>query len=428
MKTAKSKTTKKQKKQPIEKVTIGGHSVFIYNSPTRKNGKEYPGYTLAWTANESRQRKFYSNLERARTEAKAKAKQLGGGGAHLTNLSIQQVSEYQAAIKALRGYPAASLIQVVSEWTTCMDRLNGVGSLLAASESYVSALAKIQRPDISISNLAVEFLEAKKRGGLSERYTTECRLVLKKFKDAFRCNIAGVTTCDLQAYIDRLKLGLRSKNNHRQTLVALFSHARRRGYLDRDKKTEAEHLEAGKAPPLAIKFYRPQDAVRMIANSEGLGRLAVALGAFAGLRSAEMMRLEWKDIGATHITIGADKAKTSQRRLVPILPPLANVINSMDRAEGQIFGYSKPSHFSRFLLGTIEAAGMDSIDNGLRHSFCTYRLASVQSAAQVALEAGNSPKILFSNYRELATPKDATIWFTPKTATKISKLVRLAAA
>ena len=158
------------------------------------------------------------------------------------------------------------------------------------------------------------------------------------------------------------------------------------------------------------------------------GRLAVALGAFAGLRSAEMMRLEWKDIRATHITIAADKAKTSQRRLVPILPPLANVINSMDRAEGQIFGYSKPSHFSRFLLGTIEAAGMDSIDNGLRHSFCTYRLASVQSAAQVALEAGNSPKILFSNYRELATPKEAKIWFTPKTATKIVKLVHLTAA
>jgi hypothetical protein len=106
--------------------------------------------------------------------------------------------------------------------------------------SYIpnTTLAKIQRPDISVSDLVVEFLEAKKRGGLSERYTTECRLVLKKFKDAFRCNIAGVTTYDLQACIDRLKLGLRSKNNHRQTLVALFSHARRRGYLDRDKKTK----------------------------------------------------------------------------------------------------------------------------------------------------------------------------------------------
>lgn len=424
MKTTRSTNNKKRKNQPLEEVTIGGHSVFIYNSPSRKNGKEYPGYTLAWTANESRQRKFYSNLETARTEAKAKAKQLGGGAAHLTNLSIQQVSEYQAAMKALRGYPAANLIQVVNEWTTCMDRLNGKGSLLAACESHVSALAKIQRPDISVTDLVTEFLEAKKRGGLSDRYTTECRLVLKKFKDAFRCNVAGVTTSDLQAYIDRLKLGLRSKNNHRQTIVALFSHARRRGYLDRDKKTEAEHLEAGKAPPLTIKIYSAKDAARMIANSEGFGRLAVALGAFAGLRSSEIMRLKWEHIGAKYITVNADKAKTSDRRLMPILPPLAEIINSMERKEGQIFGYSKPSHFSRFLLGTIEAAGLDSIDNGLRHSFCSYRLAAIQSAAQVALEAGNSPKILFKNYRELATPEEAEIWFSPnKTSAKRSKKV-----
>ena len=139
MKSTRSTANKKRKNHPLEEVTIAGHTVFIYNSPSRKNGNEYPGYTPAWTANESRQRKFYSNLETARTEAKAK--QLGGGAAHLTNLSIQQVSEYQAAMKALRGYPAANLIQVVNEWTTCMDRLNGAGSLLAASESYVSALA-----------------------------------------------------------------------------------------------------------------------------------------------------------------------------------------------------------------------------------------------------------------------------------------------
>ena len=96
----------------------------------------------------------------------------------------------------------------------------------------------------------------------------------------------------------------------------------------------------------------------------------------------------------------------------------------MERKEGLILGYSKPSYFSRFILGTIEAAGLDSIDNGLRHSFCTYRLAAVQSAAQVALEAGNSPSILFKNYRELATPEQAGIWFSDKkTNTKKTKKI-----
>jgi hypothetical protein len=38
-------------------------------------------------------------------------------------------------------------------------------------------------------------------------------------------------------------------------------------------------------------------------------------------------------------------------------------------------------------------------------------VASIKNAAQVALEAGNSPAMIFSNYRELVTPKDAKAWF-----------------
>ncbi len=44
-------------------------------------------------------------------------------------------------------------------------------------------------------------------------------------------------------------------------------------------------------------------------------------------------------------------------------------------------------------------------------SFISYRVAQVQRVAQVALEAGNSPKIIFSNYRELVKPVDTVKWF-----------------
>ena len=50
--------------------------------------------------------------------------------------------------------------------------------------------------------------------------------------------------------------------------------------------------------------------------------------------------------------------------------------------------------------------------NGLRHSFCSYRLASIQNAAQVALEAGNSPTVIFKSYRQLVTPVAAKAWFS----------------
>ena len=60
-------------------------------------------------------------------------------------------------------------------------------------------------------------------------------------------------------------------------------------------------------------------------------------------------------------------------------------------------------------------------NNALRHSFATYRLADTKDAAKVALEMGNSPTMLFTNYRELADEHDAKAWFAiaPKRSEKV---------
>ena len=44
-------------------------------------------------------------------------------------------------------------------------------------------------------------------------------------------------------------------------------------------------------------------------------------------------------------------------------------------------------------------------------SYASYRLAKTQSAAQVALECGNSPQVIFHHYRELVKPAEALQWF-----------------
>ena len=49
--------------------------------------------------------------------------------------------------------------------------------------------------------------------------------------------------------------------------------------------------------------------------------------------------------------------------------------------------------------------------NGLRHSFCSYRLAVTSDAAKTALEAGNSPAMVFRHCRELVTDQEAAEWF-----------------
>ena len=72
--------------------------------------------------------------------------------------------------------------------------------------------------------------------------------------------------------------------------------------------------------------------------------------------------------------------------------------------------YEKLSPQLKILTGK-EGVGFQWKHNALRHSYISYRVAQVQNVAQVALEAGNSPKIIFSNYRELVKPADAVKWF-----------------
>jgi hypothetical protein len=57
----------------------------------------------------------------------------------------------------------------------------------------------------------------------------------------------------------------------------------------------------------------------------------------------------------------------------------------------------------------------------LRHSFISYRVADLKDLRRVALEAGNSPAMIFRHYRELVTAEAAATWFSvePETAAQI---------
>jgi hypothetical protein len=70
-----------------------------------------------------------------------------------------------------------------------------------------------------------------------------------------------------------------------------------------------------------------------------------------------------------------------------------------------------PAFAGKFLHHLDGHGGSDWPCNVLRHSFISYRITLVKSADQVALEAGNSPSILFKHYRELTIEELAAKWF-----------------
>jgi hypothetical protein len=115
----------------------------------------------------------------------------------------------------------------------------------------------------------------------------------------------------------------------------------------------------------------------------------LAVGAFCGLRSEELNRLDWRDVRLAEgvIIVGADKAKTSTRRVVPIPENCRAWLAPHTKPEGQI----NPAPHAGALIDRIERAALRLkikwVKNGLRHSFCSYRLALTSDPARVATEA-----------------------------------------
>lgn len=133
------------------------------------------------------------------------------------------------------------------------------------------------------------------------------------------------------------------------------------------------------------------------------------------------MRLEWRDVRFTQsvIEVSAEKSKTASRRLVPIPPMLKEWLLPLKRDSGRVMEYQHNAALSRarikFCGSGVLARGrsvkFEWKNNALRHSYASYRIADVKDAARVALEMGNSPSMLFRNYRELVTEHEAREWF-----------------
>jgi hypothetical protein len=50
-------------------------------------------------------------------------------------------------------------------------------------------------------------------------------------------------------------------------------------------------------------------------------------------------------------------------------------------------------------------------NNGLRHGFCSFHYALYADENKTAQQAGNSPAMIHSNYKGLATKDDGEKWF-----------------
>ena len=317
------------------------------------------------------------------------------------------------------------LTQVCRDYKAALATLDG-RSLMEAACYFARMHPKELLPKL-IADVAEDLYASKKTLGKSQEYIGQLRHQCGKFSKMFSKHIADVTAEDLKLFIESLgKLSPRTKNNVIAGVRELFRFAQKQKYVPRDfdQLDGVEFFADGEGE---ILIFTPAEMAGLMANSEASIIPELAISAFAGLRRSELMKLDWSevDLRRRFITVAAKKSKTKARRLVPIPKNLAAWLAPYVQRTGSVLPMSE-DEYCVLRIRAAKEAGFKWRKNALRHSFCSYRLAQTQDAARVALEAGNSPAMLFQHYRELVRPADARRWFAiaPKRAGNVVNLAR----
>jgi len=102
--------------------------------------------------------------------------------------------------------------------------------------------------------------------------------------------------------------------------------------------------------------------------------LYVVLGAFAGLRPAEAVALEWKHIDFSKQAISLVTPVAKIARMVPIKSNLMDFLVPFKGRNGLVVMHKKVANILR---NECIQAGVEHIPNGLRRSYASNRLAEV---------------------------------------------------
>ena len=388
------------------KVKAGNVTVRLYPTPYRVNGTRYKAWTVAWLDEAGRQRKTFADRAKAQAFADDKADLLDHG--YKCHLTRDQIAAYNRAHDTI--LPTGRTLEQVA--TDVAEAHKLAPDIKIAELARFWALHHAGRP-ITPKQALDELLAAKTRDGRSADYIRDLRIRIGRFAKAVTIPLPEMTATDLDDWINNLKGSNRSRRNYRAALGTLFQFAIQRRYLPKqwDELPPAPRKLA-EQPPIAI--YTPQELTLLVRTAAKSCRSdrdllpTILLGALAGIRTKEIQRLDWSQVGKEWIEVTPKRTRTASRRLVPILPALARWLETIRKPSGPVCKY----HYLDAAFGRLaERAGVKWKRNGLRHSFISYRLALVKNPAEVALECGNSPAMIFQHYRERVTPAQAGSWF-----------------
>jgi integrase len=350
----------------------------------------------------------------------------------------------------------------IEEEKTKKKKLGAAGSLLTPNQ-YAEALNAHQRAtDLGLSltelvDLGVkyyrpseknktwkevvdELLEEKKHvDKLADRSLRAYRFAFTKFGKQFgRRQMQTISAAEIEKFVNKQSKNKTTRRNWFRDLRVVFCYCLHpsRQYVTADPISQIILPDRENIGDVVVFSPAQVEACLKVAvQPEWKVFLPfVVINFFAPVRVAELLRLRWSDMyfETAKISIGRDKAKTRGNRLIAIRKPLATWLASYRNCDKT----KKICPFTDRLITPLysamaTAAGVEEWPkNVMRHTAISYLMAELGDENKVALEAGNSPKMIYQHYRNpmAELSKEEYFSLTPEKICgeeEISKIIKL---
>ena len=372
-------------------------SVRPYSSEARPDAK----WVLnVWHPTGRRERRFFPTKEKAELEAKIKEIEVQNLGKRALGIDDRLRLEALDAKEKLEPF-GVSITQVVAEYI----RRRGSAT-------------------VTVDQVAELFPESRARKNRSAKHLDSLRRIFNRFGEAFpTARLADITPDEIEGWLEGLGVGPVTFNSYRTLIHSLFGFAAQKKFC---VENPVKSVDSMTVKLEEVGILTTTQLWNLIELSEADVRATIVLGAFAGIRPEEIVRLTWDEVRLErgHITITAAKSKTAQHRYVKILPCLEAWLRPLiDTGSIQRDNFRRRYDETRRLAGFAlrgnrrrrhdEDEGlMPWPHDALRHSFASYHLAKFQNAPALALEMGHqSNALIFTNYRRRVTEEEAKTYF-----------------
>jgi len=324
--------------------------------------------------------------------------------------------ERQEAVD-LKGSESAAVsaheMLAVTTWRQAQSshpELNDI-SLEAVINSYLNQ-HRARLDSMSLSNCIDKLILSLQLGGKSKRHIETVESNMRRFQKEFpNWMMSDFTREQVFDYLAHMECSATTKQNHLRTITSLFNKALQLGVVSFSPVVKlSKELEkpVWKEP----EVYAVEHVSLLLQHCPQRSLAAVVLGFFCGLRRAELERIDWKHIKLTSnkVTVPASIEKKSRRKVIEIpnnatkwLQPLAIRSGALVESQQCYRSDLEKMHVS---------ANVERVNNGLRHSFCSYHVALHESADKTALLLGHkNASVLFDHYRNVVDKEEGHSYF-----------------